>query len=257
MPFDDSFDQKFKKINKITSTTTLDEARRVKEGIGTAVITDEILDGIANSKTLLFDLSKDPKYEKKCPNPNVMYELGIAMAMREPEDILIIVDSSEEIKELPFDIQSIRIHKHSFEIDENLFKEELEKVLKNQKWHKSKRVKSAAESIDEMGLGLMLDFGIIPKEIGGWFSFDKDNPLSIPRRMAAHRLMDLGILWFDTGKDRNPSEYAYHWTSFGYEVMKHLGISRTTVEEFMRDKPEKYNAIIQANKEWAESHKGK
>ena len=148
MPFADSFDKKFEIINKVTKSLGLHGAKRVKENVGTAVITDEILDGIANSKFLLFDLSNDPKYDKKCPNPNVMYELGIAVAMREPSDILIIKDSSEKTEELPFDVRSIRIHKHTAEIDEELFKIELKKTLDSQEWLKSKRVKAAAESID-------------------------------------------------------------------------------------------------------------
>ncbi|MFH1311467.1 MAG: hypothetical protein ABIH65_03620 [Nanoarchaeota archaeon] len=231
MPFNDSFDKKFEIINRVTKNTNLHRARRVKEGVGTTIITDEILEGIANSKFLLFDLSNDPKYDKKCPNPNVMYELGIAIAMREPSDILVIKDSSEEIEKLPFDVRTIRIHQHPQEIDEEFFKRELEKAIEHQEWHKSKRVKAAAESIDEFGLGLMLETGIRPDE---WdhFSFGGFGLDSIPKRTAAHRLMDLGILFFDTGKERNPAEYAYHWTSFGREVMKHLGIKRMTKEEF-------------------------
>lgn len=59
---------------------------------------------------------------------------------------------------------------------------------------------------------------------------------------------------FETGKERAPEEHAYHWTSFGKEVMKYLGIPQFTLEQFKKERPEEYEAIKKANEEWVEKH---
>src|SRR5438105_14627216 len=90
MPFNADFDKKFKVINKVAVDLGFEKARRTKEDQKANDIVHEILDGIGNSKTLLFDLSDNPKE----PNGNVLYELGIATAVREPEDMLLIREKS-------------------------------------------------------------------------------------------------------------------------------------------------------------------
>ena len=52
--------------------------------------------------------------------------------------------------------------------------------------------------------------------------------------MSVLRLVDLGILKFawDIWPENKGYEYAYHWTPFGYEVMKHIGLNQMTLEEF-------------------------
>jgi len=71
------------------------------------------------------------------------------------------------------------------------------------------------------------------------------------------RLIDLGILRFETGRERAPEEHAYHWTSLGKEVLKYLGIPQFTLEEFKVNRPEQYKKLEKFNREWAEKHKGK
>ncbi len=249
MPFDDSFDKKFEIINKIAKNLGFLNANRVKENKSTAIITDEIYEGIANSKFLLFDLSNDPKYDKKHPNLNVMYELGIAVTIREPGDIIIIKDLSEEIEKLPFDIRTIRIHRHPENIDEALLKKELEDGIKNQEWYKSKRVKSAIESLDEIGLGLIYQIGYRPK---GYNHFNSMR-MPIEVKFSISRLIDLGILKFECicYPERKGFETAYHWTAFGYAVMEKLGIRQISEEEFK--KTEEYKIAVEDIKSFFET----
>jgi len=94
MPFHDSFDNKFRNIvSPSAQRAGFEKAERVKEDWEANVITDRIFDGIANSKMILFDLADDPKSPcqfSKQINGNVLYELGVANSIREPEDILLI-----------------------------------------------------------------------------------------------------------------------------------------------------------------------
>lgn len=62
--------------------------------------------------------------------------------------------------------------------------------LENHNWTESKRVKAAAESIDDIGLSLMWNIGRHPK---GWNEF---NTLTLPplEKMSVLRLIDLGII---------------------------------------------------------------
>lgn len=111
MPFDDSLDDKFNDIVNGDVSAGFETATRVKEDWEPNVITDKIFDGIANSKMILFDLTHDPKLEPlEQSNINVVYELGIANSIREPEDLLLIKE--EPIGKLPFDISGLTVIPH-------------------------------------------------------------------------------------------------------------------------------------------------
>ncbi|MFH1209626.1 MAG: hypothetical protein V1663_02455 [archaeon] len=226
--FDDSVNQKFRVINNAAKKIGFKKAFRVGLDTEANSINDVIFDGIAHSKMLLFDLSDDERYNGI--NPNVIYELGIANVIRESFDIVLIRKISKGKLKLPFDIQGLNINFFNGNLTEKFIKKKVSDALKNQEWHKSKRVKAVSESIDDLGLGLMIEIGRRPK---GWNHF---NTLSFDslKKLSVHRLMDLGILWFATGKKKNPQEYAYHWTPFGYEVMKYLSIPQMTFKEFKK-----------------------
>lgn len=227
MPFDSRLDAKFNIIEKVAKELGFENAIRVKEDWVANDITYKILDGISNSKTLLFDLSDDPKSPcefSKQTNGNVLYELGIATAIRQPEDILLIREKSKTI--LPFDVSGLTVNEYEEELKEDWLKEKLSRVLSNQKWYKSKRVDSAAKSIDSFGLRLIhLIYKKRPTDR------DHFNDEAIPEewrteaKLAILRMMDLGIIWFATAK--KGTEYAYHWTPFGREVIKNLGIEKS------------------------------
>jgi len=231
MPFDDSLDAKFHEVIDVGAQEIgFDRAVRVKEDWKPDVITDKIFDGIANSKMLLFDLSDDPKapcQHSRQANLNVLYELGISNALREPEDILLIRERSSS--KLPFDISGMTINEYEKDLKVKWLIERLSKAIEDQKWYKSKRVKAAAVSIDEFSLEIMHVHGSRPESKKHFHT--KDWPSE--KKMSVLRLMDLGILWFASQTySRGAYEYAYRWTSFGCEVMKHLEIPQLSDEEF-------------------------
>jgi hypothetical protein len=229
MPFHDSFDKKFKKtIIPCAKKVGLNSAERVKENWEADSITDRIFDGIANSKLLLFDLSDDPKspcQHSRHVNGNVLYELGIAMAIREPEDIILMKERSTTV--IPFDISGININFYDGELKNSWLTKVLEKSLTDQSWYKSKRVDAAAKSIDDIGLYIMCNIGCRPK---GQNHFNT-NGWKIEDKVSVLRLVDLGILMFASKIHSHGAEHAYHWTPFGYEVMKHIGVKFMTDNE--------------------------
>jgi len=215
MPFDNLFDEKFEKIRLAAKYLGFEDAKMVKEDWAANEITDKIIDGIANSKTLLFDLSDDPNYP--LPNENVLYELGIATAVRESNDILLIREGNEkDLGKVPFDVRGLIINFHTKNnFTSEWFGEKLKKVVENQKWYKSRRTIKTSQLLDEFGLILVNKFGLERQH------FNTHN-LSMEEKISALRLLDIGLIWFAVEIKDNRIEWAYHWTDFGYEVAKIL-----------------------------------
>ena len=227
-----------------------DKAERVKEDWEANEITDRILDGIANSKMLLFDLSDDPKSPcafSKQVNGNVLYELGIANAIREPEDCILIREKSSV--RVPFDISGLNINIYEGELEGEWLSGKLKKALEDQRWYLSKRVDAAAKSIDDMALDIMIKIGSRPQGYNHFGIRERTAEF----RMSVLRLVDLGILWFASAVEEGYYEHAYRWTPFGREVIKHLGINILTEEEF-KDSPA-YEECRKAQKEYRERRK--
>jgi len=73
---------------------------------GDSILTD-IMDGIAHSQLVLADVSScgnDPATRKAHRNCNVMYEVGLALACRQPSEVLLIRDDRDEFL---FDVSTI------------------------------------------------------------------------------------------------------------------------------------------------------
>ncbi len=255
MPFHDSCDSRFNEIFKIAAKEVGLNAIRVKEDIKPNEIKSKILNGIANSKLILIDLSNDPKSScehKNHINGNVLYEAGISHALREPESIIMVRE--EKIDDnVDFDIKGMTINSPpSNKFTKDWLVDLLRKSLSSYEWYRSKRVEAVARSIDDICLKWMIVVGRRPD---GYNHFNTLTVENLLEKQSILRLLDLGILIFNTGRERAPQEHAYHWSSFGKEVLKYLGIPQFTLEEFQKERPEEYAAIKKANEEWALAHK--
>jgi len=223
MPFDKNLDNKFQKIDAIARKIGLDKAERIDRDLTSDFIPIKILDGIANSKILLFDLSDDPG-QRSCKqvNGNVLYELGVAKAIREDSDILIIRDAKSR-SEIPFNIKQLPIHKHTATLGG--LEKKLEGVLKNQKWHKSKRVRATAERLDMYPLlENIVDKYYRNIPFGEPDHFNVGLKFDLATQISINRLLDLDILRLGTGNQAR--ELSYNWTSFGRAVLKSLCIEK-------------------------------
>jgi hypothetical protein len=103
MSFSPQFESRWKEIFEPAIVSYSLEPYRTKEILVSNSITIDILDGIGRAKLLLFDISDE---ESGKPNSNVMYELGIAHAIRLPEEVIILRDDIS--KSSTFDISHIR-----------------------------------------------------------------------------------------------------------------------------------------------------
>lgn len=97
------FEQRWNSIFKPAIRSCKLKPHRVKERFVSDSIPMDIIDAMNRAMFLLFDISNE-KTEK--PNPNVMYELGIAHATRLPQEVIIVRDNYS--KSSPFDVSHIR-----------------------------------------------------------------------------------------------------------------------------------------------------
>lgn len=218
MPFDDGFDEKFEMINTVARELGFICAKRTKDNVIGNDIVFEILDGITNSKTLLFDLSVDPKLaelsiEKFSKiNENVLYEFGIASAVREATDVLLISQKLDFNRLFPFDISTTRINQYTGELNKVWLKERLSLTITEQALSKTKRITITAKLIDSMGLKLINLFSEI--------THFNDEQVPVEAKLGILRLLDLGIIFFNPGAQGKA--YAYYWSDFGNDVIKYV-----------------------------------
>jgi len=229
LPFLDKCTNRFNNVIKpaaefmdLKSEITNDE-RSGKE------IMERVYEAINTSKILLFDLSKDDRYNNKV-NPNIAYELGVARSVREDTDILLITDIEDVEKEIFFDIRGMHIIKIQSDFTKEKFYEILKSVCKEQKYYQDKRIEAISKLIDGEGIALMYKHGRLPD---GYKHFSTSG-MSAELKMSALRLLDLGLVKAEWGCYKKGYEYAYHWTSFGKAIMKHMGINEIGLEEFKK-----------------------
>jgi len=206
--------------------------------LGTGIVSDEksgkeivekVYEGINTARMLLFDLSRDERYNNKV-NPNVAYELGVARSVRNDNDILIITDVEDMEKEIFFDVRGMNIIKIQADFSREKFCETLKLTCEKQKYYQDKRIEAISRLIDGEGIQLMYKHGRLPE---GYKHFSaQDMPVEL--RASALRLLDLGIVKTAWGCYPKGYEYAYHWTSLGRAVMKYMEITELTLENFKK-----------------------
>ena len=82
------------------------DARRISDSILT-----EILSGVGTSRLFLADVTTlERADERPIRNGNVMYEVGIAHAVRLPEEVLLFRSDSDS---LLFDVANVRVNTYS------------------------------------------------------------------------------------------------------------------------------------------------
>lgn len=103
MPFARAFDDVYDTIKAAASTAVAGETLncfRLDEVQGAGRISDDLIAAIQHSDLCIADLSGN--------NPNVLWEVGYAMALSKP-----IVFISQDLKGLPFDIKDMRVLEYS------------------------------------------------------------------------------------------------------------------------------------------------
>ena len=247
MPFSEFPILKFDLIKKAAEDHFREGADRADCSEGSNVIMTDVMNGIANSKMLLFDLSDDPKHSLDCKEKicqNVLYELGMAHIIREPEDIILIRKKSNI--NVPFDIFDVRRDEYEGELNPDWLNKKIKDALKNQEWHKSKRVVAAIRSLDHYASEILNEFGRYPERnshfnlhqvIGTLLTFKCFVISYAEATTTLGRLVDLGIIKFDLAIHGVDAHHSYSFTQFGRMILKNRNIIQWDEEEFNRERP--------------------
>jgi len=135
---------------------------------GDSLLTD-IMDGIAHSQMILADVSsigKDSKTGRPYRNGNVMYEVGLALACRQPSDVLLVRDDDDPFL---FDVSTVphmRIDFTDTDRAQDLLRTELRARLREQRFVDDARVKIAIASLSDQELKILVQME--PDEVRGW-----------------------------------------------------------------------------------------
>jgi len=243
MSFEERFEQRWEKVIQPAirrlgkNNVRLEPVRVDKRKISDSIMT-EILLGISHSQFVLADISSIGELNgKPMRNANVMYEVGLAQAVRLPEEVILLRSDDDE---LLFDVQNIRVHKYSPEDDpkeaEKVIIELILEASKQVELAKSIAVNQTVEKLDYYTFAMLID------------NMDKtiEQPVvrtvleSIsPNLSTFRRMLDLGLirvrrhkmteeLIMQKAKDKaTPAEkmFDYEVTEFGKAVVDGYMIS--------------------------------
>ncbi len=185
---------------------------------GDSILTD-IMDGVAHSRMILADVSiigKDSVSCRSYRNGNVMYEVGLALAARQPQDVLLVRDDKDDFL---FDVSTIP-HKHidftNIAVAKKELNTELIERLRQQNFLNDARVQMAIAGLSAAEVAALKKAAAYPpttvwgpKDTGAVDFFDMQ---------STPRLLDKGLIRvvgeFEGGGP------AYHWTPLGLIVGK-------------------------------------
>ena len=122
---------------------------------GDSIIT-EILDGIAHSRLIIAEISTQRKHDPRSRNGNVMWEVGVAHAFRQPDEVILLRKDDDR---LLFDIGPIRVHKYDAKDLEGA-RGELSRIIRDRvasiEYQKSMLVDRALRALDPGALSALL-----------------------------------------------------------------------------------------------------
>ncbi|NMC16441.1 MAG: hypothetical protein GYA40_07380 [Chloroflexi bacterium] len=201
------------------------KANRVDVTTLSGSILSSIFDGIAHSKIFLADISTtDTGKWAGQRNGNVMYEVGLAHALRHSSEVILLKSDSAPIN---FDIMSILIHNYDKNNLEQAKQEIGEKVIatiNNVEITKTLNVEKAVASINPPAMTYLINYG---KYVG--FSLRKpanmgDELVAIKEYLAIQLLIEKKIIEYEP-KSSNKNQAFYKWTFFGFAILQRLNLS--------------------------------
>jgi hypothetical protein len=199
---------------------------------GDSILTD-ISDGIAHSRLVLADVSsigKDSVLGEPFRNANVMYEVGIALACRQPSDVLLIRDDHDKFL---FDVSTIPHVSLDFintAVAVKILAEQLLARIGEQRLVNDTRVQIAIASLSAEETTLlkqMKEYG--PTSVWG----RKVKGLANWYALATSRLLDKGVIKLAGEFDGDMP--AYTFTPLGYVVHQAVNLG---LRKFEAQKPE-------------------
>ena len=206
------------------------DVRRVSDSILT-----EILTGISRSLVIFADVTSLGRFENKpVRNGNVMYEVGLAHAIRLPEEVILFRSDNDE---LLFNVANVRVNSYDPDGDpekaRKLVGTTIVEAIKEIDLKRNLSVKAAAESLDYTCWDILLHAaaqdGIHPPPMT-----TMRQALGNSRHISAiSRLLELGALKTNylhitpellTDTNDQPAEkmLKYKITQFGNALLEHI-----------------------------------
>jgi len=236
MNFAPAYEQRFQKVFKpAIEALTVDRIRlsayRVDNSkTGDSILTD-ILDGVAHSQMILADVSavgRDSITGDAYRNGNVMYEIGLALACRQTQEVLLVRDDREKFL---FDVSTIP-HMHlnfaNAEQARQQLQEEIIARLRERNYFRDARINMAISQLtaEEMA-HLKQTFEYTRSTVWGRAVMGIASWNSI----ATSRLLDKQIIRI-AGEFSNGNT-AYEFTDLGWIVQQRLkaGLRQFTVQD--------------------------
>jgi hypothetical protein len=201
MSFDPLFDNRWKNViepairrikkNDVPLEPYRVDTRRISDSILT-----EILTGISRSLVIFADVTSLGKFEDKpIRNGNVMYEVGLAHAIRLPEEVILFRSDNDE---LLFDVANVRVNSYDPDGDPEKAGDKLGitimEAIKEIDLKRNLSIKATAESLDYACWEILL----IAATEGGIHSPPMKTfgeVVGNGRRISAiSRLLELGVL---------------------------------------------------------------
>lgn len=221
------------------------DLRRVSDSVLT-----EILDGIGRCRVFVADITSIGDLDGRAiRNANVMYEVGLAHAVRLPEEVILL---RSDDRELIFDVANIRVHRYdpdgSPETARRFVGDTIVASLREVDLRKGLAVRRAAESLDFPSWMLLVEahgtgsvghpsMRTVGQVLGG-----------MSRAQALARLLDIGALQAELISvtpellirgDETPAEelVTYRITPFGAAIADHgvkqMGLSAENVRPLL------------------------
>ena len=213
MPFADEFKTIWTKAIRPAIVSDIGMAEnRVDISVLSGSVITKILDGIAHATLVFVDISIMRKGSWRGQrNGNVMYELGIAHAIRPATDLVVVRNDRKRIN---FDVAGIHIHSYPYKDTSTsrvLFARLLRSGLDERDKIMSITMQQARERLDGDSLALMWQHK-------NFEPFSIERHASTQQRLAVQRLLDLDIVRCVIPQH---GHYQYVWTDFGRAVYNH------------------------------------
>jgi len=256
MSFDSRFDARWKNvispaISQILANDIPLQPYRVDLTSASDSILTEILDHIARCRVFVADITAlDQLNNRAIRNPNVFYEIGLAHAIRLPEEVLLF--KSDDLN-LNFDISNVRVHQYDPDVNpEEARKFVIRTVINSLCELDIKRnlaVRQAAERLDYESWCVLAE----ARQLGGITSPLRQTmgqALSAGARLnAIARLLDLGAIQtefmkittetFSTDLSASAEKLVTYVASpFGSVLFDYIGEKMGLSDPLLRDKLE-------------------
>lgn len=221
---------------RLASGATL-RAHRVDTRLVSDSILTEILQGVSQSQLVFADVSTIGVVEldgerRAIRNPNVMYEVGLAHAVRLPEEVLVFRSDSDA---LPFDTANVRVNAYSPDTDVSgaisSLRAALEAAIRESDLIRHAAVERVCGTLDLQTVALLATID------GGQFQYPEMRTMGQVLGSSAtiarlHRLLDQGLVRVETGAltaemvaimrsnpEHEPPIARYRSTTFGNAVL--------------------------------------